>query len=51
VWPYTSFFTSPEMRERDMLGGDERQQFNRLVAARKREQDIKVCAAVEIFSV
>ncbi len=31
-----------------MLGGDERQQFNRLVAARKREQDIKVRATVEI---
>ncbi len=33
---------SPEMRERDVLGGDERQQFNRLVANRRREQDIKV---------
>jgi hypothetical protein len=30
------------MRDRDVLGGDERQHFNRLVAARKREQDIKV---------
>ena len=33
---------SPEMRDRDVLGGDERHQFSRLVAARKREQDIKV---------
>ncbi len=37
---------SPEMRERDVLGGDERHQFNRLVAARKREQDIKVACGV-----
>jgi hypothetical protein len=33
---------SPEMRERDVLGGDERQLYNRMVANRKREQDIKV---------
>jgi hypothetical protein len=30
------------MRERDVLGGDERQHFNRMVANRRREQDIKV---------
>jgi hypothetical protein len=30
------------MRDRDVLGGDERQQFSRMVAAKKREQDIKV---------